>query len=108
MLADDSRLTPLEFCPVPHEVPLNVSEPELVVTVAADARTPKALFVDPFPLIPVIVTQPEPPACTFDDVKFTPAPTLPLAPRPSIVIFPLVVFTFTVDPLMQTPSNEPA
>ena len=27
--------------------------------------------------------------------------------RPSIVIFPLVVFTFTVEPLMQTPSNVP-
>ena len=32
----------------------------------------------------------------------------PLAPRPSIVIFPLVVFTFTLEPLMQTPSNVPA
>ena len=57
---------------MPHEVPLTVIVPELVVTVAADARTPKASSVDPFPLIPVIVTQPEPPACTFDDVKFTP------------------------------------
>ena len=33
MLADDDRLTPLEFRPVPQEVPLTVIEPELVVTV---------------------------------------------------------------------------
>ena len=33
ILADDNRLTPVEPDPVPHEVPLTVSEPELVVTV---------------------------------------------------------------------------
>ncbi len=62
MLAFACRKTPLEFVPVPHEVPLIVSVPELVVTVALDAETPVALFVDPFPLTPVIVTQPDPPA----------------------------------------------
>jgi hypothetical protein len=31
-LADDLRETPAEANPVPHEVPLTVSEPELVVT----------------------------------------------------------------------------
>ena len=32
ILAEKSRITPLELVPVPHEVPLTVSEPELVVT----------------------------------------------------------------------------
>jgi hypothetical protein len=108
MLAEYSRRTPVESDPVPQEVPLTVSEPVLVVTVDPDAWMPKAYLVDPFPLMPVIVTQPDPPACTLDDVRFTPLFTDPLAPRPSIVMFPLVVFTFTVEPLMQTPSNEPA
>jgi hypothetical protein len=97
--------TPTELSPVPHEVPLNVSEPVLVMTLAEFTLIPCAAPVDPFPLTPVIDTQPDPPACTLDDVKITPAPTKPLAPRPSMVIFPLVVLTFTVDPLMQTPSN---
>ena len=42
MLAFDSIKTPLEADPVPHEVPLTVSDPELVVTVAPDAEMPKA------------------------------------------------------------------
>ena len=37
ILADDFRKTPMEFLPVPHEVPLTVSDPELFVTVAPDA-----------------------------------------------------------------------
>ena len=40
MLADESRETPVEPPPVPHEVPLTVSKPELVVTVAPDAKMP--------------------------------------------------------------------
>ena len=92
---------------MPHEVPFTVSEPELVVTVDPVAKMPKASLLDPFPLMPVIVTQPDPPDCTVDDVRFTPSLTDPPPARPSIVIFPLVVFTFTVEPLMQTPSNEP-
>ena len=93
---------------MPHEVPLTLSEPVLVVTVAAFAKTPQALLSVPFPLMPVIVTQPDPPAWTLDDVRFTPAMFEFNAPRPSMVIFPLVVFTFTVEPLTQTPSNVPA
>ena len=34
------RLTPLELNPVPQEVPLTVSEPELVVMMAPDALMP--------------------------------------------------------------------
>ena len=92
---------------MPHEVPFTASVPVLVVTVAPFAKMPEAKFVDPFPLMPVIVTQPDPAACTLDDVRFTPAYTVFNPPRPSITIFPPVVFTFTVEPLMQTPSNEP-
>ena len=107
MLAADREM-PVEYCPVPHEVPLTVIEPELVVMVAPDARTPQALFVDPFPLTPVIVTQPDPPACKLDDDSFTPALFVVELPRPSMVIFPLVVFTFTAAPLIHTPSKVPA
>ena len=32
MLADVRRITALEPAPVPHDVPLSVSEPEVVVT----------------------------------------------------------------------------
>ena len=108
-MLDEVSKTPMESHPVPHEVPLTESEPELVVTVAADARMPgtRANNTFPFPLTPVIDTHPDTPACTLDDVRFTPALTDPPPARPSIVIFPLVVFTFTPDPLMQTPSNVP-
>ena len=40
MLLFEARATPPEPLPVPHEVPLTVSDPELVVTAAADAETP--------------------------------------------------------------------
>ena len=105
---EDNIKMPVVPNPVPYEEPLNMSEPEFAVTFAPDEEMPKAFPPDPLPLTPVIVTQPDPPACTFDDARFTPLLTDPLAPRPSIVIFPLVVFTFTVEPLMQTPSNVPA
>ena len=36
----DANITPKVPHPVPHEVPLTVSEPVLVVTVAAFAKTP--------------------------------------------------------------------
>ena len=59
MLADEYSQTPLESAPVPHEVPLTVSEPELVVTLHQDAMIPLALAV-PFAAMPVIVTLPVP------------------------------------------------
>ena len=40
MLEDEYRRTPAERIPVPHEVPLTLSEPEMVVTVAEFAKTP--------------------------------------------------------------------
>jgi hypothetical protein len=107
MLAEYSRRTPVESDPVPHEVPLTVSEPVLVVTVDPVAWMPKSYLVDPFPLTPVIVTQPDPPACTLDDVRFTPALRVSKPPRPSIRMLPPVVFTFTAAPLICTPSNVP-
>jgi hypothetical protein len=42
---------------VPHEVPLTVSEPELVVTVDDLTKIPQAETV-PFAAVPVIVTLP--------------------------------------------------
>ena len=84
-----------------------VSAPVPVVTVAEDAKKPFALFVEPFPLKLVIDTLPAPPAWILDDVRFTPGLFEPPPPRPSSVIFPPVVFTFTPEPLMQTPSNVP-
>jgi hypothetical protein len=39
-MLDEGSETPMELHPVPHEVPLTVSEPELVVTVAPDAEMP--------------------------------------------------------------------
>ena len=50
---------PLRDSPVPHEVPLNVSEPELVVTLLELNTMPRALFV-PFAAVPVITTLPVP------------------------------------------------
>ena len=99
--------TPMELIPVPHEVPLTMIEPELVTMdpfamMPEDEEPP-----EPFPLMPVIVTHPDPAASKVDDVRFTPAVTESNAPRPSIVIFPPVVFTFTPAPLIQTPSNAP-
>ena len=107
MLADDVKKTPVELVSVPHEVPLITIEPESVVTLAPGAWTPYTLLVDPFPLTPVMETQPDPPACTLDDESFTPTLAVFNAPRPSMVIVPLVVITFTVAPLIHTPSNGP-
>ena len=99
--------TPSAYCWVPHEVPLTVSEPELVVTVAALIKVPTAQSDAPLPLTPVIVKDPDPPACTLDEANDTPAAPVFNAPRPSIAILPAAVFTFTEEPLMLTPSKEP-
>jgi hypothetical protein len=65
----DPRKTPLEFVPVPHEVPLTVSEPELVVTQEESTSIPRAFYV-PFAAVPVIVTLPVPVAeMLADDLR---------------------------------------
>ena len=66
----DPRKTPLEFVPVPHEVPLTVSEPELVVTQEEKfTMIPQAKLV-PFAAVPVIVTWPAPVAeMLADDLR---------------------------------------
>ena len=51
--------TPLEIVPVPHEVPLIVRLPELVVAEEELINTPRAESV-PLAAVPVIVTLPEP------------------------------------------------
>ena len=54
------RLTPLASGPVPHEVPLIVIDPELVVTLdKTNIQIPSAISV-PFAAVPVIVTLPVP------------------------------------------------
>ena len=67
MLADDCRQTPVEYVPVPHEVPLTVSEPEVVVTLDLIINIPLELSV-PFAAVPVIVTFPALVAEMFADV----------------------------------------
>jgi hypothetical protein len=59
MLEEKARETPMEPDPVPHEIPLTVSEPVLVVTQLPFTSTPRALFV-PHSAVPVIVTLPAP------------------------------------------------
>ncbi len=49
----------MEFAPVPHEVPLIVRLPELVVAEEEIINTPRAKSV-PLADVPVIVTLPEP------------------------------------------------
>ena len=58
-LAELLRRTPKEFVPVPHEVPLIVRLPELVVAEEELIYTPRASSV-PLAAVPVIVTLPEP------------------------------------------------
>ena len=60
MLADDSKTTPLVPDPVPHEVPLTVSEPELVVTQELPYTTIPLAESVPFAAVPVTVTLPAP------------------------------------------------
>ncbi len=94
---------------MPHAVPLIVRLPLEVITEAElVAKTPKALPDEPLPLTPVIVTAPEPVVATRAEVMFTPSLTEPPPARPSSVIFPPVVFTLTVEPLIRIPSNVPA
>lgn len=62
----------------------------------------------PLPLNPMMVRQPEPPTFTFAVYTATPTAVEFDAARPSITMFPPVVFIFTPEPLMQTPSNVPA
>jgi hypothetical protein len=58
-MVDALRKTPLEFVPVPHDVPLTVSGPDVVVTQEEFTRIPQAELV-PFAAVPVIVTWPAP------------------------------------------------
>ena len=51
---------------MPHEVPLTVSEPELVVTLEEFTKRPRAESI-PFAAVPVIVTLPAPVAETLAD-----------------------------------------
>ena len=95
-MLEETAETPVENVPVPNEVPLTVSEPELVVTVDPPTKIPQASFV-PFAAVPVIVTLPAPVAEMLDEVRKTP---LEFHPVPHDV--PLTVsepeLVVTVDP----------
>ena len=71
-MLDETRKTPPEPTPEPHAVPLSVSKPVLVVTLAAFIRMPLGLFT-PVAEVPVIVTLPAPMAeILADEFKYTP------------------------------------
>jgi hypothetical protein len=74
VMVDDSRKTPKEFVPVPHEVPVMVSEPALVATVVPlRVQIPTALSNCPRAAVPVIVTLPVPVAEMLEDeLRITP------------------------------------
>ena len=97
MLADEIRETPWEFVPVPHEVPLTVSEPELVVTVDEFTRIPRAELV-PFAAVPVIVTLPAPvDDMLADEPRSTPLEEVPVPHEvPLTVSEPELVVTLDV------------
>ena len=92
-LAELIRRTPSEPDPVPHEVPLIVSLPELVVAEEELIQTPRVLSV-PLAAVPVIVTLPEPVDETLAELlrrtpkEFVPVPhEVPLIVRlPELVV----------------------
>ena len=105
MFAKEVKQTPVAPYPALSDVPYTVILPSAVVTGELIAMPCEKPLV-PFPLTPVIFIKPVPPVFKVPPI-LTPYLVELLAPRPSIVIFPLVVFTFTPEPLMLTPSNEP-
>jgi hypothetical protein len=102
MLADGARKTPPEPIPVPHEVPLTVSEPVLDVIVAAFIWMPLGLSVAPVAAVPVIVTVPAPVAeITVDEFRYTPLENGPVLHEvPLILSVPDVVVTVAPDARM--------
>ena len=66
MLEDELRTTPMALVPVPHVVPLTVSEPELLVTGDVNKKMPQAELV-PHAALPVIATLPAPVAEMLPD-----------------------------------------
>ena len=66
MLEDEFRTTPMALVPVPHVVPLTVSEPELLVTGDVNKKMPQAELV-PHAALPVIATLPAPVAEMLPD-----------------------------------------
>ena len=91
MFADKRKSTALPFIPVPHEMPLSVIEPVLVVTLAWYTSIPR-VEVPPVP-VPVIVTLPPSVAEMFVPVpKETPRDSDPVAQEvPLTVIDPKLV-----------------
>jgi hypothetical protein len=98
MLEEEPSQTPLELVPVPHDVPLTVSGPDVVVTQEEFTRIPQAELV-PQAAMPVIVKWPVPVSEMLEDeVRKTP---MDMSPVPQEV--PLTVsepeFVVTQAPL---------
>ena len=86
-MLEESKKTPLEVVPVPHEVPLTVSDPEVVVMLErSSTKMPEALSA-PFAAVPVIVTLPAPVAEMLADLYRK----TPVGPAPVPVEVPLTV-----------------
>jgi hypothetical protein len=99
MLAEKAK-TPRDHVPVPHEVPLTVSEPELVVTLDAATQIPQAQYV-PFAAVPVIVTLPAPVAEMADELRKTPVELDPVPHEvPLTVSEPELVVTLDADTMI--------
>ena len=79
---------------MPHEVPLTVSEPELVVTLVPLILMPQAWYAVLFAAVPVIITLPAPVAEMADELRETPGEDAPSAKEvPLIVSKPELVVT---------------
>ncbi len=101
ILAESCRKTPMELVPVPHEVPLIVRLPELVVAAEEVIITPRAKSV-PLAAVPVIVTLPKPVDETLAEVSKTPLEVVPV-PQEVPLIVRLPVLVLAEEELIYTP-----
>jgi hypothetical protein len=93
MFEEKNRRTPLEPESVPHDVPLIVIEPTLVVTQDRFAVKPSELDM-PFAAVPVIVTLPNPVADMLDSKIYEPLVVSCVTHEvPLTVIEPVLVVT---------------
>ena len=106
-MLEETAETPVENVPVPNEVPLTVSEPELVVTVDPPTTMPQACSV-PFAAVPVIVTLPVPVAeMLADDNRKTAMEPDPVHEVPLTVSEPELVVTLDPSTWMPRASVVP-
>ena len=102
ILAVEVRHTPVEKLPVPHEVPLTMTEPELAVTQELFTVIPRASLV-PFAAVPATVTFPDPvDEILEDEVKHTPT-ALFVVPHANPLTVSVPPLDENVEPLAMTP-----